>query len=54
MQIATPPTSAAHVIRFTTCEAIRVASPAPNPARSRTRSKTGRFATAATRPHISE
>ena len=54
MQIATPPTSAAQVIRLTTCEAMSVASPAPKPARSRTRSKTGRLATAATRPHISE
>ena len=43
MQIATPPTSAAHVIRLTTCEAISVARPAPKPVRSRTRSKTGRF-----------
>jgi hypothetical protein len=52
--MAMPPISAAQVIRLTTSEAIRVANPAPKPVRSRTRSKTGRSATAETRPHISE
>ena len=52
--IATPPTSAAQVIRFTTEEATSVPSPALKPTRSRTRSNTGRFEIAATRPHISE
>ena len=52
--IATPPISAAHVKRFTISEAMSVPRPALNPTRSRTRSKTGRFEIAATRPHISE
>ena len=54
MQIATPPISAAQVIRFTIPAATRVRRAAWTPVRSRTRSNTGRFVTAATRPHISE
>ena len=49
-----PPTSAARVIRLTISEETSAPRPTPKPIRSRIASKTGRFETAATRPHISE
>ena len=51
---AMPPTSATQVSRLTNWPANSVARPEPYPIRSRTISNTGRLATIATRPHISE
>src|SRR4051794_9054087 len=50
---ATPPTSAATVMMFTTSEASSVTNPAVKPMRWRTTSNTGRLVTIATRPDIS-
>ena len=52
--IATPPTSAAHVIRFTTCAAISVAEAGGEPGALAHEVEDGPPETAAIRPHISE
>src|SRR4051794_10221226 len=53
MAMATPASSAVNVSRLMKNDATRLAAPKRGPSRSRTRSKTGRPAMAATRPHIS-
>ena len=51
--IARPPSSAATVSRLTAVLATSATSPMPKPSRIRIESNTGRWVTAATRPHIS-
>ena len=51
--MATPPISAAQVIRLSRFDATNVARPRRFPSRLRTTAKTGSPATTATRPHIS-